>query len=271
MMTTPRLFVFFGIVCHLAAQAPDSAHFEAASVKLSAPWDGGSSMASLRILSWEGGPGTASPTRLTIRNFILSGLVENAYGIQPFQLEGLPTGGGGINGDKFDIDATLPAGATKQQARLMLQDLLVQRFRLKFRWEKKEGPVYALVVGSKGHKLKESPPDAKPDDAARSSFTMRGTLVACKFLSMSMEEFASKLSGQVHSPVRDETGLTGKYDIAYEYQPNLSAAPGDGDPGEGGQDIFGAVQSHLGLKLERRKGTIDILVVEHVDRRPVEN
>ena len=267
-MSIIRPLVIVGILSCLEAQVPQNNHFEVASIKVCPPWNGAGP--ATVVPTWEGGPGTPSPGRLTIRNYPLATLVVNAYSLRPFQLEGLAAAAGSRS-DRFDIDATLRVGTTKQQALFMLQNLLVERFHLRLRRESRQGTVYSVSIGKNGHKLKES----ATGEVSQSTFVMRGDLVDCRFLSTSMEEFAGILSGQVKAPVRDETGLTGKYDIHLEYQPSfiatLNSDSGVGASSVTGQDIISAVLSQLGLRVERGKGLVDIFVVEHVDRYPVEN
>jgi len=72
--------------------------------------------------------------------------------------------------ERYDILAKMPEGANKDQAPEMLQSLLAERFGLKFHRENKEQPVYALIVGKGGHKMKDAPPEAdapKPADAEK--------------------------------------------------------------------------------------------------------
>ncbi len=79
-----------------------------------------------------------------------------------------------------------------------------------------------------------------------------------------MPEFARRLSGQVGQPVADVTGLNGKYDI------NLSWVPGD-YPENPGPTLFAALQDQLGLKLESKKGMVDTVVIDHIEKTPTEN
>ena len=80
-----------------------------------------------------------------------------------------------------------------------------------------------------------------------------------------MEFLASYLSAQLHHPVIDATGLTGKYDIALFWDMR-----GTSDP-EAGPTLEAALQSQLGLKLEQKKGPVDIVVVDHAEKVPTEN
>src|ERR1039458_3016198 len=82
----------------------------------------------------------------------------SAYAVKGYQINGPKW----LDSERFDIVAKIPKGATKEQFQLMLQNLLAERFKLTLHHETKELPMYALVVGKGGHKLKES----VEDDAA---------------------------------------------------------------------------------------------------------
>ncbi len=69
------------------------------------------------------------------------------------------------NPPAFDIIATLPPGATTKQVPEMLQNLMKDRFGLKYHMVKQETDVYALVVGKLPLKLEPVEiQEAKPDD-----------------------------------------------------------------------------------------------------------
>src|SRR5258706_15278617 len=144
-----RAIVAILVVCSaVCAQQPDSAlTFEVASIKPAAPPE----MGMMRVGS-RGGPGTGDPTRFTASNFSLSNLITTAYDLRPYQL----TAPSWVNSERFDVVAKVPEGATKEQFRAMLQNLLVERFKLVIHRETKELPVFELVVGKGGPKFKES-------------------------------------------------------------------------------------------------------------------
>ena len=79
------------------------------------------------------------------------------YDLQAYQLSGPAW----LDTEPFDILATVPAGAPKDQIPLMFQDLLAERFKLKFHRETQTAASYALVVGEGGPKLKEALPDRR--------------------------------------------------------------------------------------------------------------
>jgi uncharacterized protein (TIGR03435 family) len=108
----------------------------------------------------------------------------------------------------------------------------------------------------------------------------------------SMAGLAEMLSGQLDLPVVDMTGLTGKYDFTLYFAPEGLAGmrlpgglpppppPGEGGPGspmasapdgQSNPSLFAAIQEQLGLKLEQRKGPVDLLVIDHLEKAPIEN
>jgi uncharacterized protein (TIGR03435 family) len=107
-----------------------------------------------------------------------------------------------------------------------------------------------------------------------------------RFTDASMAQFVSMLTNQVGAPVTDATGLKGKYDFNLHFVAEgmgmmrglgplpppppgvpLASTPGD----DSGPTLFGALQEQLGLKLEQKKGMIDMIVVDHIDKVPTEN
>jgi uncharacterized protein (TIGR03435 family) len=92
-------------------------------------------------------------------------------------------------------------------------------------------------------------------------------------LNAPMSEVAAYLGRFLGSPAEDQTGFTGKYDVHVEFVPAPSggAAVGDNTAAEPGADLFGAVQSQLGLKLTPKKVPVEMLVVDHAEKIPTEN
>ena len=134
-------------------RAQERPEFEAASVKPASPKVssfGGSRLIELR-LRLSGGPGTSNPGLVRCVSCTLSDLILKAYDIDEYQVSGP-----GWLDTPLDVSARLPAGATQEQYRLMLQDLLAKRFKLAFHREKKDVPGYALAVGKGGPRLKET-------------------------------------------------------------------------------------------------------------------
>jgi uncharacterized protein (TIGR03435 family) len=130
--------------------AGESPTFEAASVKPAAPQTG----PGMRVMM-RGGPGSPDPGQITYSNVSLKMVLTNAYGIKGYQVNGPKW----LDSERFDIVAKIAMGATKEQFKLMLHNLLTKRFKLAVHRETKELPIYALVVGKGGPKLKETVDD----------------------------------------------------------------------------------------------------------------
>jgi uncharacterized protein (TIGR03435 family) len=241
--------------------------------------------------------------------YALLQLLTTAYGVREYQVSGPAwlVKAGYLDADRFEIIATLPAGTTEAQYLSMLQDLLIERFGLKVHRAQMEAPVYELVIGKSGHRMKESfvRADVSEHEAdmlraiKNNDFSklgpigkdgfhamppgypavqpmVRGDRMLCRFVSYSMPAFAAWLADEVKRPVQDRTGLKGVYDFDVEFQNKLQAAPagpGGGalSGGEGAPDLFGAVESQLGLKMVGQKSEVEMLVVDSADRVPTAN
>jgi uncharacterized protein (TIGR03435 family) len=211
--------------------------------------------------------------RVDIGNFGLMQLICKAYDVKAYQVTGpswLKTVG--LAGQRFDIVANLPEGATKEQVPQMLQALLAERFKLVIHRESKDQAVYAMVIGKGGLKIEESqPPAASPDGAApnpavtgsssvsvsqtkgggvvsdgtgkqqKQTLSPDGKSVRFEIWGATLAEIAEGLSPLVDHPIVDMTGLTGKYhvtlDISLQEVMNAARAAGAAVPGaEGGGD-----------------------------------
>jgi len=94
-----------------------------------------------------------------IASFSLRDLIRTAYEVKDYQITGPDWLGNPMTAQRFNIQATMPAGATEKQVPQMLQALLADRFKLVIHRDTKDHSVYALVVAKGGSKLKEAEPD----------------------------------------------------------------------------------------------------------------
>jgi uncharacterized protein (TIGR03435 family) len=249
------------LICAIAAAqtAPVKPVFDAASVKLapdqSASGDG-----------WNDDPATG---RIRFGKITLHDLIFRAYGLQrDYQLSGpdwlfVPF----LSATKLQVIAAFAPHTSQEQLRLMLQNLLAERFNLKVHREAAVRTVYELVVGSKGFKLKESEGrivNGKP--------TFYGA-VGCNATrfqgnGVTMSPIVASLSSELGTAVADKTGLTGHYDFLVQYD-SANAPPSTGDPFS--RCSMADALEGFGLKLEKKKGSVDLLVIDHADRQPSEN
>ncbi len=195
----------------------------------------------------------------------LSDIIQEAYSVRDFQIVG-PDWLGTLT---YAVDAVMPAGATKDSARLMLRTMLEERFGLRFHREQKDVPVYALVEAKGGSKLHEISDPSQAKLRAVSTSTGQGRANAgggpghIWAAATSLDNLANNLSFHTDRPVLNLTNLKGLYEIEMQWTPEEGA--GHYDAG-----LFPAVEQ-LGLKLESRKMPYEMLVVDHVEKTPTAN
>jgi len=280
----------------LHAQTDPKKQFEVASVKPSFPRKSRGKVV-------DGGPGTSNPGQIAYNDLNLKSLVFLAYDIKPYQLDS-PSW---MEGEYFDIVAKVPAGATKDDMPLMLRNLLAERFQLKVRYESRESEVYALAVGRTGSKMKEYAKllpegfaeavlpklqgidkDGFPIIPPGYAIGIMGSSNGQTRITISrqpMKSLCDFLGRTLQQPVVDQTGLTGRYDIHLVFATEGGAAGPAGPPPTGAGDssaaaaqaqdpaptLMSAVQSQLGLRLDRKRLPVEFLVVEHAEKKPTEN
>jgi uncharacterized protein (TIGR03435 family) len=249
-----------------AAPAPA---FEVASVKPAPPPIGG------KLLVDVGG----DPGMVDYKNVSLKSLIAQAHEVKEFQVSGPDW----IDSARFDILAKMPPNTSKHQLALMMRTLLGERFKLAVHREQKVMPVYAMVVGKDGLKVK--PLEGESDEGVRITVGPKGRRMTGP---SPLTALAGMLSRMLDRPVVDETAIKGTFNIDLEWVPDeregggimakmkgmAEAASGDahGDPsGPNGLSLFQALQEKLGLKLEARKSPVDILVVDSAEKVPTEN
>ena len=269
--------------------------FEVASVKPADPASQGRG-------GPQGGPGTADPGRITYSRVTLQVLIREAYGVDFDQIQAP----GWISEQRYDVRATVPPGATKDDLKVMFQHLLEERFKLALHHIKKDYQVYELTIGKDGAKLKENtenlepsrpgdprlPPDRDgfpqfpPGKSGMASAPVNGlTHMTARGMPLSGLLFQvgaqlGTITGQnTYAPGRivDKTGLTGKYDFNLEFAGGfgigtaflLSASADASEPS--GPSLIEAMEKQLGLKLTKVTAPIDVIVIDHAEKTPTEN
>jgi uncharacterized protein (TIGR03435 family) len=244
-------------------------------------------------VEWEIGKPTADGYRMVKSTLGL--VINTAYVPQvggaafysPGQIKGLPEW---VNSESYDIDARIsdvdraawknPA-EQKVMLQSMLQTMLAERCKLAVHREIRDASVYSLVAGKSGIKFKETDPTVEHPEGMK--LPWGGVVVNSRddkgyYMSMydaSMASLASLLSnilsgmGLHEGIVQDKTELTGRYDFVIKFPPieprgqsEAQGAPALDDPS---LVAFTAVAA-LGLKLEKDKGQVETLVIDHIER-----
>jgi uncharacterized protein (TIGR03435 family) len=222
-----------------------------------------------------GGPGTTDPGMWRCGNVSLANLISLAYNLQRYQFQPLDW----MFDSRYDVVARVGPGTTKEQFRQMQQDLLVKRFHFQFHYEPKEMPVSELSVVKRGL-LKESAAAAPEQrDFVQGPTSSFDGSVHWNVTNVSMEEITPIFALQLGGPVKDATGLKGRYDLSLswyreittELKARLEAMGETVTTGEGGPTFRQAVKDQLGLKLEVKKGMVPVMLIDHADKVPVAN
>ncbi len=230
----------------------------------------------------------------------LTALIATAYRVNATRISGPEW----MARQRFDIQAKIPEGRTKEQVPEMLQALLEERFKLVIHREEKEQQIYGLVLENGGLKLQPSAPEAGTsdklfphgDDGRKLLKIIHGTdgLQTVSFLKgktmfetekITLAGLAVFLQSYVDLPVIDMTGSKGTYQVAMDIPDRalafrsvgrspdeLSAANASGlaDDLSGGISIFASVKK-LGLRLEKRKAPLEYLIIDHIEKVATEN
>ncbi len=256
-----------------------------------------------------GGGGIQPGGRIDLRGVPLRLLIAIAWNINPGdEIPGAPkfvdsatfdlvakaynTSGGPTNGPPIDID----------DLRLMVRNLLIDRFKLKTHYEDRPMNAYTLVAAKP--KLKKADPSNRtgcksgPAPIGKDATAEPGLptfLATCQ--NITMAQFAEQLPiiapVYLHTPVLDSTGLEGAWDFSFNFSrkppvmgggrnggggdvrpadPGASSAstPSASEPGTA-LTLFDAINKQLGLKLELQKRPMPVLVIDHVEEKPTDN
>jgi uncharacterized protein (TIGR03435 family) len=258
--------------------------FELASVRRSGPPELGDSS------SRHGGPGTADPENITYHRMAMVLFISEAYGVDYDQIF-CPEW---VGADNYEVKVKVPPGTSKEQLRLMWQDLLAERFHLKIHVERRPFPIYELSLAKGGVKFKPAgtnsiapdPGFLEPAPGMKYAFktSPRNVKMICR--GCSMADLALRLAwplgtftdsgGVTGARISDKTGLDGLYDFKLEFAgtnrpggtllPPLPDGQFDSAP-----PFFDAIREQLGLNLIEKKGLLDAVVVDHADKIPTEN
>jgi uncharacterized protein (TIGR03435 family) len=207
-------------------------------------------------------------------NVTVHALINLAYWLHPKQLTGGPAW---TETEKFDMAGKpdAPGQPNVDQMKVMIQKLLTDRFQLKFHFEKRELPVYAVRLAKTSPKLTQSQDD--PKGIPGWNFGRNASGMIMTFRNSPMSQFTAMLQNSMDRPVVDQSGLTGRYDFTLNFTPDAAMAalfggppPPAGDNPDAAPDLFAAFQQQLGLKLEATRAPVDVMVIDKVER-PSEN
>jgi uncharacterized protein (TIGR03435 family) len=253
-MISARTILFVSLLFAVTAAAQEKRlTFEVVSIKPTKPGTRGGLM---RVM-----PGG--------KEFITEGaslrfMIAFMYWVPIHQVTGGPAW---LDSDLWDIAAKADRPHDLDDLRTMFRNLLTDEFKLKFRLDVKEGPVFALSVDKSGLKMKrdEEPWDFDVSIKGGPGGILIGKRVPIQRLCFQLQQILQRDS----RPVIDKTGLPGYYDFTLGYRPEL---PPGFDSSNIPQEIldrpsiYDAVREQLGLKLEAQKGPVEYYVIESAEK-----
>ena len=262
-MKTAALAAFLAVAAFgQTAAAPPA--FESADVHISAPATNSANPPQMRGGALRGG-------RYDVRSATMLDLISLAYKLDPFKIVGGPNW---LEWDRFDVIAKAPAATTQDDLRLMLQNLLADRFGLAVHNDVKVRPAYVLLAGKGKAKLKEAAgtdsPGCKGVPQNPSPGTVPYQVMSCR--GVTMPAFADTIwdwtgGNYLANPVVDKTGIAGAWDFELKWTARGRLA----EAGTDAITLFDAVDKQLGLRLEPQKAPMQVLVVDRVNQKPTPN
>jgi uncharacterized protein (TIGR03435 family) len=224
------------------------------------------------------GPIVTTPSRFSATS-VPAGLISRAFGLPAFLFVNLDR----VPKDYYEVNATLPQGATKDDIPAMLRNLLVERFHLRYHSEVREVKRFELNLAEGATKLKTAgaPSDArgftvKPGadgfpvfppgfDVGPVGFAGRW---AIQRVGITIADFAKQLEGsQLDGVVVDRTGLTGKFDILLKWGTTLGTPSPDATNALEFSEppLLKALRDQLGLIVREGKGPAEVIVIDSID------
>ena len=245
--------------------------------------------------------------QMEVEGATLKFLITFAWDFSPSNDEGMVGAPKWLDSDRFDIlakvvsDAPASTGPAPRididDLRQMLKTLLADRFKLQTHMEERPGTAYTLIAANpklikadplSRTRCKEGPgPDGKDPRIAN---PVLNRLVSCQNMDMAQigDELQRVAAGYIYSPVLDGTGVQGRWNFTLSFSSiDLTRGGGIGSGGPppgasataastttdpiGALSLFDAVSKQLGLKLEKQRRPVPVLVIDHIEEKPTEN
>jgi uncharacterized protein (TIGR03435 family) len=199
---------------------------------------------------------SSTPGRLRVLNMPLEQMIHAAFHIPQGSLAGLT---GWMQSDRYDIEAKAAANSTFDEDLTMLRALIIDRFQLRFHNETRQSTTLVLAIAKNGPKFLQSKDDSAGN---KEHIDIRPTEISG--VNIPFGHFVTVLAAQLKRSIVNDTGLTGKFDLSLKYVRD------DAPEGANGPTVFAALEEQLGLKLDSRKGPVEVMVIDSAEK-PREN
>ena len=221
--------------------------------------------------------------QVRIGGLTMRDLLATAYRVRLYQLSGPEW----IATERYDINAKLSAGVSPEKLPEMLQSLLADRFGIRVHRDKKEMPVYALLVAKGGPKLQRADIDEK--DCPEASLNALGPVSTSTPIpdvchafnggmgrglysrASSISDLAAYVENWTERPLLDKTGIKGLYRFETKgWQPTMGPSVDTGSSAVADRPTVFQIFEALGLRMEAQKGVVEVYVIDHIEK-PSEN
>jgi uncharacterized protein (TIGR03435 family) len=203
-----------------------------------------------------------TPARVNMRSVTLKAAIAWSWSVMDNEVQGP----GWLDSDYYDVIAKTAAPCSEDQLRRMFQAVLAERFGVSVHREQKEMQAYVVNVDKAGLKMTETSTEGE------STFEPQPKRMALSMQRASISELATLISRILQAPVVDATHLTGRYDAVFDmtkYAQDMH--PAEGTPPDMAGLMTTALREEFGLRIELKRTPVDIVVVDHAEKKPLAN
>src|SRR5262245_11076445 len=199
---------------------------------------------------------TANPSGIVFVNVTAVDVIAAAYSVKDYQVAGPNS----LKGDRYEIVARTPSPSDDAKIKSMLQTLLADRFKLVVHHESRDLSAYTITQGKNGAKLRPT------EIGQENSLSFQGSKLAFRNYSIAaLAKFLSSLPS-IDRPVIDASGLQGNFDFEISVDAEGSGPDAVKRAMLEWASLFTDLDQQLGLKVEARKGPIDTIVVDRIEK-----
>lgn len=190
-----------------------------------------------------------------------------AYQVRPEQIVGGP---GWVDSELYDMNAEAEKPASIEDLHIMLQNLLTERFKLRFHYDAKEMQAYVLTVDKNGPKNLKAHPNATSGDVSLQRTVDQVVHEKWSARCASMNFFVWRFSAWLEQPMVNQTGLNGcfDFDLTFTREPRAGTPLREVPDGidTSGPTINQALLAQLELRFESKKAAVETMVIDSAER-----
>jgi uncharacterized protein (TIGR03435 family) len=195
-----------------------------------------------------------------------------AYQVRPEQIVGGP---GWVDSELYDLNAEAEKPSSIEDLHIMLQNLLTERFKLRFHYDAKEMQAYVLTVDKNGPKNLKAHPNPTGGDVSLQRTVDQVVHEKWTAHCASMDFFVWRFSAWLEQPMVNQTGFNGcfDFDLTFTREPRVGTPLREVPEGTdtSGPTIYQAMLRQLGLRFESKKAPVQTMAINHAERAVVDD